>query len=275
MKGFLCGLLMMLASPAFAVQPESGWWWNESQPGRGFSIEVQNNVMFFAGYLYNANGTATWYVAQGTYSHSLSRFDGPLLAFGGGQCLTCAYQPAAQGTSPGALTLSFSSQNTGTLSWPGGTVPITRTIYGTTNNVKRILGAWVFTANVANILQDGDWLNMTTEVNTSNGLAIGGTNLGSRTTVALVSGSDLGILIDSSTSYYDMYIFPMQGTGVESLGNGREWLYLKTGSPTGLGNPALAFKRGPAPVGTAQAPDANKMTEMSVDLAIAMRAIKR
>ncbi|MCM2326529.1 MAG: hypothetical protein NDI88_01435, partial [Lysobacter sp.] len=32
--------------------PETGWWWNPAEDGRGFSLEVQGNNIFFAAFLY-------------------------------------------------------------------------------------------------------------------------------------------------------------------------------------------------------------------------------
>ena len=37
---------------ARANSPESGWWWNPAEGGRGYSIEIQDNQLFFAAYSY-------------------------------------------------------------------------------------------------------------------------------------------------------------------------------------------------------------------------------
>jgi len=38
--------------------PKTGWWWNPAEGGRGYSIEVTGNHIFFASYLYDATGRA-------------------------------------------------------------------------------------------------------------------------------------------------------------------------------------------------------------------------
>lgn len=275
MKRFLVVLLFFLIPSAHAIQPESGWWWNPQESGRGFVMEVQNGTMFFAGYLYASDGSSEWYVAQGPYNHSSSRFQGDLLLFRGGQCMLCTYRAPTLAPSPGQLTVTFSSPVAGTLTWPGGTIPITRSIYGTTGDVRRVLGSWVFSAAVGT-LESGDWLIMATTQNSSSGTAAVGVNLGLRTSVALVDSSgNLGVLVDSSTSYYDLYIFPLQPAGVESLGEGRYWLYLKTSSPTGAGSPAKALKYGAGPSPTSSIPASEKVvSDLSRELQDAMESLR-
>ena len=110
--------------------PQPGWWWNPDQSGRGFSIEVRGNNMFMAGYLYADHGRATWLVSGGPMAN-VSSYSGPLMAFGGGQTLTGPYQSNTQ-TNPnvGTITLQFSDASHGTLTWPGGTMPIERFPFG-------------------------------------------------------------------------------------------------------------------------------------------------
>jgi hypothetical protein len=106
--------------------PETGWWWNANEPGRGFSIEARDNRMFMAGYLYDASGRATWTASIGQASLDGSFFNASMLNFSGGQTLTGAYQAPAAPTSLGTVTVSFTDSRNGTLVWPGGSIPITR-----------------------------------------------------------------------------------------------------------------------------------------------------
>ncbi|MEO7741546.1 MAG: hypothetical protein ABIR98_01235, partial [Usitatibacter sp.] len=46
-----------------AGQPESGWWWNPAESGRGFFIEWQGNTFDLAGYMYDDQGNPVWYLA--------------------------------------------------------------------------------------------------------------------------------------------------------------------------------------------------------------------
>ena len=106
--------------------PQTGWWWNPAEAGRGFSLEVRGNNLFFASYLYDASGRSTWYAATGATSLDGALFNGRLLAFANGQTLTGAYRAPGPAVDGGALTLAFNDATHGVLSWPGGSLPIER-----------------------------------------------------------------------------------------------------------------------------------------------------
>jgi subtilisin family serine protease len=131
----LCGAGIINAAAAVtqsltAPAVMAGWWWNPAESGRGFSIEVQGNNLFMAGYLYADGGRATWLTSAGAMS-SPTVFNGALQSFGNGQTLTGAYQPASlTNSNVGAVSLQFNDASHATLTWPGGTMPIERYIYG-------------------------------------------------------------------------------------------------------------------------------------------------
>jgi hypothetical protein len=106
--------------------PETGWWWNTAEGGRGYSIEVAGNHIFFASYLYDVSGRATWLVASGNTSLDGSLFTGNLEAYAQGQTLSGPYRAPSAPTNPGALTLAFNDARHGTMTWPGGSVAIER-----------------------------------------------------------------------------------------------------------------------------------------------------
>ncbi len=107
-------------------KPQTGWWWNPPEDGRGFSLEVRGNNMFFAAFLYDVSGRSTWYVSTGPASLEGSYYVGDLLSAAGGQTLGGPYSRFPTLTSLGSMTVSFNNESTGTLVWPGGTVPIQR-----------------------------------------------------------------------------------------------------------------------------------------------------
>lgn len=114
-----------------AVTPiQSGWWWNPNESGRGFSIEVSQNTLFMAGYLYDSSGRATWYTSAGPITNN-TLYQGVLQSFGNGQTLSGLYKPYSL-TNPNAgnVTIQFSDATHGTLTWPGGTIPIERYVFG-------------------------------------------------------------------------------------------------------------------------------------------------
>ena len=106
--------------------PQTGWWWNPLEGGRGYSIEVQGNHIFFAAFHYEASGRSTWNVAAGSTSLDGSLFTGDLLNVAGGQTLGGPYNGLPHSSTLGPITLAFNDGSHGTMIWPGGTVPIER-----------------------------------------------------------------------------------------------------------------------------------------------------
>jgi hypothetical protein len=106
--------------------PQTGWWWNPAEDGRGFSVEVRGNNIFFAAFLYDVTGRSTWYVATGPVSLDGSLYNGPLYGARGGQTLGGVYAGRPTLTDEGPITLAFANAATGTIVWPGGSVPIQR-----------------------------------------------------------------------------------------------------------------------------------------------------
>lgn len=106
--------------------PQKGWWWNPLEGGRGFSLEARGNNIFFAAFLYDVSGRSTWHVSTGPVSLDGSYYTGDLLSARGGQTLGGAYPGFPTLASVGRITLTFNNATTGTMVWPGGTVPIER-----------------------------------------------------------------------------------------------------------------------------------------------------
>jgi hypothetical protein len=106
--------------------PQTGWWWNPAEGGRGFSIEARGNHLFYAAYLYDDTGRATWLVSTGNTSLDGSLYTGDLLSFAGGQTLAGAFPGFPPSHNEGPITLAFSDAMQGTMIWPGGSVPIER-----------------------------------------------------------------------------------------------------------------------------------------------------
>ena len=106
--------------------PQTGWWWNTSEGGRGYSIETSGTRIFFAAYLYDVSGRATWTIAAGNTSLDGSLFVGRLESYAGGQALASPYRAPGPVSYIGDLTLAFSDAAHGTLVWPGGSMPIER-----------------------------------------------------------------------------------------------------------------------------------------------------
>jgi hypothetical protein len=113
-----------------AGTPQAGWWWNPSESGRGFSLEIQKGTMLIAGYMYDAGGNPIWYSSQGTMTGT-DTYQGNWVQFGYGQTLTGSYEaPVIVNADVGALTIQFSSATAGNMTLPDGRViPIERFLF--------------------------------------------------------------------------------------------------------------------------------------------------
>ncbi len=93
--------------------PQNGVWWNPTQSGRGYSLEVQGNQLVFTMYLYDDSGSATWNTgilnqqSDGSYTGTLSRF-------AGGQSLNGSYVAPSGVSTIGTVSLSFTTTSAGT-----------------------------------------------------------------------------------------------------------------------------------------------------------------
>ncbi|HEY9102916.1 hypothetical protein [Chitinimonas sp.] len=110
-----------LSAPKQAGQPESGWWWNSSEGGRGYFLEVQNGNVYIAGYMYSPDGKPVWYVSLAPLSNNLQTLKGSWGQYQGGQTLGGLYRQASlTNANVGAMTINFSSTTSATLTLPNG-----------------------------------------------------------------------------------------------------------------------------------------------------------
>ena len=96
------------------ITPETGWWWNASEPGRGFAIEAQGDKIYLAAFLYETYGSGTWYATTMTRQADGS-FTGALTRYAGGQTLAGAYKAPSTIVVAANAVLSFSSTTAGSL----------------------------------------------------------------------------------------------------------------------------------------------------------------
>jgi alpha-tubulin suppressor-like RCC1 family protein len=129
--------------------PQTGWWWNPLEGGRGFSIEAQGNRLFFAVFHYDASGRASWNVSPGTTSLDGAYFSSDLYAVTGGQTLGGTYR-APNSVKAGPITIAFNDASHGTMIWPGGVVPIER---------MNLVPGGLAAAPQANVPESGWWWN--------------------------------------------------------------------------------------------------------------------
>jgi hypothetical protein len=108
--------------------PQTGWWWNAAESGRGLFIERRGDNLLVAGYYYEADGRAAWFIASGPVNGA--SFSADMRTLRNGQTLTGPYRPGQEQASLGRLTLTFASDSAATLVWPAGTIPLTRYAFG-------------------------------------------------------------------------------------------------------------------------------------------------
>lgn len=111
--------------------PETGWWWNANEPGRGYFIEVQGNQLFMLLMMYESDGTSRWYTATGSLVFGpfglRPTMTATLEEYGGGPTLAGAYTTPSRTSTPGQITATFSSTTAGSIILPNGsTVALTR-----------------------------------------------------------------------------------------------------------------------------------------------------
>jgi hypothetical protein len=126
----LAPIALSLHAGVACAEPESGWWWNPSESGRGFFIEMTAGVIYVGGYFYTEDGRATWVSSGGPLTDPW-HYQGTLQAYHGGQTLFGEYRPPAPSADVGPITVHFTDDLHGTITWPGGTIPIERQIFGT------------------------------------------------------------------------------------------------------------------------------------------------
>jgi len=100
------------------ITPESGWWWNPAESGRGFALEAQGDTLFIAGYLYDEAGNPVWLNTYGTLDAS-NRLVSSWMEFRDGQTLTGPYVPPTL-TNPnvGPVTVQFLSSTSAVMTLP-------------------------------------------------------------------------------------------------------------------------------------------------------------
>jgi hypothetical protein len=107
---------------AQANQPESGWWWNPAESGRGYFLEWQGGQLFMAGYMYDDAGNPVWYLSgNSSASSNLQAYSNTWQLYGNGQTLTGAYKaPTQVNANVAPVTITFQGAENAIMTLPGG-----------------------------------------------------------------------------------------------------------------------------------------------------------
>lgn len=129
-----------MASAVLAA-PQTGWWWNPAESGRGFFVESRDGITFIGAYLYESDGHATWLVA-GSPNADPYNFTGDLYNLSNGQTLYGNYVVPGPTNTVGKLTAQFTDDTHGTITWPGGTVAVERQMFDNTKAAFQPHSGW-------------------------------------------------------------------------------------------------------------------------------------
>ena len=195
----------------------------------------------------------------------------PLYLTAHGQCFGCPYSPA-QLIPAGTVSLHFTSSQTAVLTVNGFSVSVSRMDFWLNNTVPdAMLGEWSAVIGAAFDIFDGERIDYRTKGVDSTGIPYaGGSRLGtsSSTNAAMVeynfSTGSWSALLDSSASYYRLFVFNM--TGFNRV-EGTLYIYLKGTNP-GAGLFYQAFRTASAAlIQTGSGPGSTKRAMSSDQLA--------
>lgn len=242
---FLLLLCSFSAQAQLLAPPLSGFFWNPAEPGKGWALDVQDDLVFVAHYTFQPGSPASvFYTTVGRWDYVNRRFTGDLLEFTGGPCLTCGPRQSTP-RSLGTATFQFVNRDQGSITFQGRTTPIIRFLYGYAPESRSLLqGVWHTTTGTSGVYF-GDILRITGPCTTCStpGLYVGYVLDGGAQRILLggpvgSDPSDILMLVDSSTSYYDEYRFRYS----LNFFGGTERTYLKGTTPTGNGLPMVASR---------------------------------
>ena len=243
MKKSLFALLLFFfaSSTALAAQPESGWWYNPDESGRGFNIEFQGEQVFIASFIYDAEGRQIWYSGGGELTENA--WSGELQRFEGGQCLQCEYTPPNLAESS-PFEIAFTSATTAVIEWQNVRIDIQRFRFGFNNNIDDYLGEWIFVSDdSANGNDSGDHVFFDDTDQLADGTRIAqGVRIfdPNRIAVAFIQNDELVVAVQNDDDTEDFYIFPAAGSF--NSRSGLYWLRRVGSDPEGDGRAAVAAR---------------------------------
>lgn len=209
------------AGQSYRRPPQDGYWWNPAESGRGFTIETQGEIVAVTHYVYDTQGRAIFQQTAGTWNAAAGELVTGLLSFSGGQCIGCAYT-APTATNLGNATLRFTNTISGEIIYPNGTrVAISRYDYGYPAPEDKLLGTWNtawfgLTSEFANFFYLSARCTTCTTPNTVQGV-LERTRSGRPVVAAFNNGIYL-ILIDSTTSFWELYYMIAEPDRLQGVG---------------------------------------------------------
>lgn len=192
---------------SYRFPPQTGIWGNPAESGRGWSFEIQNDIVVISTYSYDTSGRATWFLSAGAWDPATGTVTQRLNSFSGGQCIGCTYV-APLATDLGQVRFEFTSPSSGRAIYPNGSViPITRVQFGHATPLGLLGGVWAtaWLGSSGNTFALFPWFkrNSPTLANAVEG------NLFDRSSPVVggpLAGSPVyGMVISSVTGFFDYY----------------------------------------------------------------------
>jgi hypothetical protein len=146
-----------VASAGSVGGPTQGLWWNPNESGRGYQIDLQGSTMIVTTYVYEESGDPIWYLSSGTYDHASSTFSSVYDIYANGQCFGCDYVAPAHTGNAGPITIVFSTNQTATLTYPGGSTDIVKFNYAYGTRTDALYGEWALSYETGGVV-GGDWI---------------------------------------------------------------------------------------------------------------------
>jgi hypothetical protein len=137
--------------------PTMGLWWNPSESGRGYEIDLQADTMIVTTYVYEQSGDPIWYLSSGTFDYSTGIFQSAYDIFANGQCFGCPYVAPDHTGDAGPITITFHTNQTATLTYPGGSTDIVKFQYGFADRTQVLYGEWALSYETGGNV-GGDWI---------------------------------------------------------------------------------------------------------------------
>lgn len=238
-------LSVLASTSVFAIGPtiggpSTGLWYNASETGRGYDIDLQGDTMIVTTYVYTASGDPMWYLSSGTFDYATGRFTSSYDSYSDGQCFGCApHAPTLHSGAAGPMTIVFQDDQHATLSYPGGTTHIVKFNYGFGSPNDTLYGEWAFSYDIAGSV-GGDWLIFSAPFVGSDGTVYAaGNEDGDASNVALgtfeASLGEYAVLVEVGgiDHFYTVSLDDHRGVG-------SAWVFPAGGSPTGNGSAAAA-----------------------------------
>ncbi len=145
-KTLLLSLLMFFSLSSSAQQlgftPESGFWWDAERSGSGYAVEIQDDFLFIAFYVYDAAGIPIWYTTGARLTGN-ALYQGVLNYSFGGPCIDCPYtEPTTLVGDAGPVTIEFLSESTALIKFQGEERFIERFNFILGQPLNQVLGEW-------------------------------------------------------------------------------------------------------------------------------------